>query len=308
MKLALDPHMIRHLPLPDVVRAVADLGYEHLELTPRPDFLPFYIHPRADDAVVSAFRAALAETGVSMVAASFGDYRWSSPDEALRTAAVRYWLAALDVLAEVGCTTVMTELGGDPRTPEACEAALWRSLEDLLPRHEQLGIGMNIQVHPFNFLVSNTAGVDLVRGIRHPLVGYCYVAAHTFHLGDDVVEMVRYAGPDLRHVLIADSGDHRASSGLRFLVNPHGSPVTVHQHLAIGRGDVDFRALFRALHEVGFDGILTSNVYGEEERAMEVYAADRAAVLGLMAEAAGGGGGGAHAGGGEGAGRDGGGA
>ena len=247
MHIALDPHMIRHLSLPDVVRTVADLGYEHLELTPRPDFLPFYTHPRAGDRIVREFKAALASTGVTMVAASFGDYRWSSPDETLRAAAVRYWLAALDVLAEVGCGTVMTELGGDPRTPELCEAAFWRSLEDLLPRHEQLGIAMNIQAHPFNFIESNTGCVDLVRGIGHPLVGYCYVAAHTFHLGDDIGEMIRYAGPDLRHVLLADTGDHRASSGLRFLINPHGAPVTIHQHLALGGGEVDLRSLFSAL-------------------------------------------------------------
>jgi len=50
MKLALDPYMFRRLPLPQMVRTVADIGYEYIELSPRADFLPFFKYPRADDA------------------------------------------------------------------------------------------------------------------------------------------------------------------------------------------------------------------------------------------------------------------
>ena len=63
--------------------------------------------------------------------------------------------------------------------------------------------------------------------------------------------------------------NHRASSGLRYIVNPPGSTARVHQHLDIGQGEVDFDACFRALRAVGFDGILTSCVFAWEERAVE---------------------------------------
>ena len=33
MKIALDPYMIRHLPLPELCRATAELGYEQIELS-----------------------------------------------------------------------------------------------------------------------------------------------------------------------------------------------------------------------------------------------------------------------------------
>jgi myo-inositol catabolism protein IolH len=281
MKLALDPHMIRQLSLPDVVRQVANLGFEYLELTPRPDFLPFYTHPRVDDESIQLFKRTLSATKVRMVAAAFGDYRWSSPNEEIRQAAVRYWLRALEVLADVECSTVMSELGGQPEQGEVCEAALWRSLDQLLPRHEELGIALNLQAHPNNFIESNDTAVDFVRGINHPLVGYCFVTAHTFHLGQDVEAMIRYAGPTLRHVLIADTSNYQASSGLRFIVNPHGAPVRVHQHLQIGDGEVDFDSVFKALADVKFSGIMTSNVYSQEERALDVYLHDRAAIAAL---------------------------
>ena len=63
MKLALDPYMFRETPLLELPALVADLGYEWIELSPRDDFIPFFNHPRVDDAGVAAFRKALAVGG-----------------------------------------------------------------------------------------------------------------------------------------------------------------------------------------------------------------------------------------------------
>ena len=47
MKLALDPYMLRTTPLTELPGVVAELGYEWIELSPREDFTPFFLHPRA---------------------------------------------------------------------------------------------------------------------------------------------------------------------------------------------------------------------------------------------------------------------
>ena len=79
MKIALDPYMFRRVPLTDVPALVADLGYQHIELSPREDFLPFFLHPRADRAQITAFRRALDTAGVQ-VSSVLPLYRWSGPD------------------------------------------------------------------------------------------------------------------------------------------------------------------------------------------------------------------------------------
>jgi myo-inositol catabolism protein IolH len=68
---------------------------------------------------------------------------------------------------------------------------------------------------------------------------------------------------------LADSFDHTASSGLRYITNPPGNPIRVHQHLDIGQGEVDWTTLFGTLGRMKFDGIMTVCVFAWEERARE---------------------------------------
>jgi myo-inositol catabolism protein IolH len=268
VKIALDPYMLRDRPFGEVCRIAADIGYDAIELSPRPDFIPFFTHPRADRAKVAEFRKGLTDSGLEM-ASILPLYRWSSPDEDERLAAVRYWKRAIQLCVDVGCTTMNSEFNGRPEQAARSEAQFWRSMEELLPIFEREGIKLNLEAHPDDFIERNTDAVDLVRGIDSPGVGYVFCAPHTYYLGDDIAAMIAYAAPVLAQVHIADVLDHRASSGNRYIVNPPGSTARVHQHLDIGQGEVDFEACFRALRAVGFDGILTACVFAWEERAVE---------------------------------------
>lgn len=268
MQIALDPYMMRNLSLQEVCRQAAEAGYSHIELSPRQDFTPFFVHPRADDDRVAELKTALRETGVEL-ASLLPLYRWSSPDESERQNAVRYWKRAIQIAVDLDCQTMNSEFSGRPEQAGASEGQFWRSMEELLPIFEREGIALNLEPHPDDFVETNTEGVALVRAINSPLVGYVFCTPHIFHLGGRVDEMLREAEPVLRHVHIADVYDHNGSSGLRYIVNPPGSPVRVHQHLDLGDGEVDWDAVFGSLAEVGFDGIITSCVFSEEARAMD---------------------------------------
>jgi myo-inositol catabolism protein IolH len=66
MKIALDPYKFRALAMQEMVRTVADLGYSYIELSPREEFMPFFLHPRADDQKVAELKNVLRETGVQL--------------------------------------------------------------------------------------------------------------------------------------------------------------------------------------------------------------------------------------------------
>src|SRR5919201_400645 len=268
MKLALDPYMFREVPLLDLPGVVADLGYEYIELSPREDFTPFFLHPRADDGTVRKFKSALGSAGVTL-ATHLPLYRWSGPDEDERQAAVRYWRRAIQITVDLDCNVMNSEFNGRPELASRSEAQFWRSMEELLPIFEREGVQLRLEPHPDDFVEDGRAAVDLIRGIDNDLVSFLYCAPHTFHQGGDIAGIMRYAGPLLTHLHIADSFDHRASSGLRYIVNPPGSPARVHQHLDIGQGEVDWDAFFATLAELRFDGIATVCVFAWEERARE---------------------------------------
>jgi myo-inositol catabolism protein IolH len=279
MKIALDPYMHRQVPLLELPRFVAELGYQWIELSPRADFLDWWVHPRTWPERTRAFKQALKESGVQL-ASLLPMYRWASPVEDERRTAVQYWKAAIQVAVELGCPTLNSEFGRgqhpDRSTTcaggayaEASEAAWWRSMEELVPVLEREGVSLHIEPHPEDWVESFHPGVDIIRALGSKSVRFLYCTPHTFYFGDDIGAMVREAGSVLAHVHVADTFNHRASSGNRYIVNPPGSKARVHQHLDMGQGEVDWDSFFQALKDIDFDGIVTACVFAWEDRAVE---------------------------------------
>jgi myo-inositol catabolism protein IolH len=273
MRIAFDPTPLHatHTFL-DFPRVTADLGYRWIQLTPHVDFMPFYRYPRADRALISATKRAVADAGIG-ISSLLPVQRWSSPDEPLREAAVRNWKRILEIAVELDVSVINTEFSGRPERSEESEAAFYRSMEDLLPIAEREGIRINIDPHPDDFVENGLEAVRIIRGLDSDNVGFVYVGSHTFHYGNDPDGILTAVGPRLGAVYIADSFDHRRSHGLRYITNPPGSAARVHQHLRIGDGDVDWDAFFGALRGIGFereDALIVSNVFAEDEDWEEV--------------------------------------
>ena len=266
MKIALDPYMFRSTPLLELPELVARIGYRYIELSPREDFIPFFRHPRVDMATVRALKEALRKASVEVVSL-LPLFRWSGPDENERQAAVRYWKRSIEIAVELGVGVMNSEFNGRPEAHAISEARFWQSMEELLPIFEREGVHLALEPHPDDFIEDGLAAVDMVRGIDSPNVSFLYCAPHTFHQGGNMAQIIRSAGDLLTQVHVADGFDHRASSGLRYITNPPGNSVRVHQHLDIGQGEVPWDIFFGTLEDVRFDGIMTVCVFAWEERA-----------------------------------------
>jgi myo-inositol catabolism protein IolH len=264
MKLAVDPTMIRHLPVQEVLRAVGEIGYEYVELSPRLDVLPPSRGRRVSLEATARIAAASRETGVG-VASLIVVTPWASPEEGQRAAAVRYLEQACEVAVELGCERLNTELTGDPRRPLESEAAFWRSVEDVVPVLERHGLTLAVEPHPYDFIEDGDQAADLIRGVRSDRLRYLYCAPHTFTMGGEMSAMIEYSADVLAHVHVADT--FRPG---RTIVNPPGD-WRIHQHLDVGQGEVDWPAFFAALHTVGFDDVMTVTVFAWEDRALDSF-------------------------------------
>lgn len=284
MKLALDPQMYyaTHAvhELPDIV---ARLGYQWMELSPKEDFVPFFKHPRVDDAGVRKLRKVAADAGVG-IASVLPVLRWSGPDEDQRQAAVRAWKRAIQITVDLGVEVMNSEFNGRPESPETAESQFLRSMDELAPVFEAEGVKLVLEPHPDDFIEDGHAAVDMIRGLNRDWISFLYCTPHTFHQGDDAAGIIADAGDLVSYVHLADTLDHTANHGLRYIVNPPGSTVRVHQHAEIGRGEVDFDEVFAALAGVGFDGVVSSCVFGWDDQADEVSTRQRDRALGLVAQ------------------------
>src|SRR4051794_5344307 len=269
MRIAFDPTPLHatHAFL-DFPRVTAELGFEWIQLTPHPDFLPFFAHPRVDRALLATTKKAVADAGIR-ISSLLPVQRWSSPDESQREAAVRSWKRIVEIAVELGVDVLNTEFSGRPERAEESEAAFYRSMEALLPTFEREGLRVNIDPHPDDFVENGLAALRVIRGLDSDSVGFVYVGAHTFHYGNDAHGILAAAGPRLGAAYVADSFDHTRSHGLRYITNPPGNAVRVHQHLQMGDGDVDWTEFFRELAAIGFldrdDALIVSNVFAEDE-------------------------------------------
>lgn len=271
VRIAYDPTPLHHahtlLDFPDVV---ARFGYNHLQLTPHPDFAPFFRHPKADDALVTAFKKRASDAGVG-ITSLLPVQRISSPVETERVTAVRNFIRVLQLAVELDVRLINSEFSGRPERSEESEAAFYTSMETLLPIVEREGLQLNFDPHPDDFVEDGLEAWRVLRGLNSPAVGFVYVGSHTFHYGDRATTLIPELGPRLRAVYAADTFDHRRSHGLRYISNPPGNAARIHQHLNIGDGDVNWTELFSMLAGSGFladpDAIIVSNVFAEDEDA-----------------------------------------
>jgi myo-inositol catabolism protein IolH len=269
VKLALDPTPFHHtnslLEFPDVA---ARMGYQYLQMSPHPDFIPFFNHPKADDDLVKKLKKAAKDAGIGIVS-TLPVLRWSSPDSDAREAAVRYWKRVIQITVDLGVDRIGTEFSGRPELAEESERAFYRSMEELLPIIEREGLKVFIDPHPDDFVEDGLAAWRVIRSLNSPNIGMVFVASHVFHMGGNIGEILEAAGDRVGIVHIADTMDHRRSHGLRYITNPPGNSVRVHQHLKVGDGDVDWDELFSGLKTCGYlsnpDSVMCSSVFAENE-------------------------------------------
>lgn len=278
MKIALDPDVLVRLngmSITQMVHQVAEWGYKYIEQSPHPQINWFYTYPKASKEVLAEYKKALKETNVE-ISSFICVYRWSGPDEELRKAAVRNWKRLIEIAVEMGVQVINTELSGNPNKPEICEAMWYRSMEELLPIIEREGIRIEIQAHPWDFVETNTEACNLVKSLHSDYVKYLYCSAHTFFYDKgkgDVRSMLDYAGDDLSHVIMADTFNHTIDT--RYILNPPGVDATIHQHLGLGVGDVDFDGIFEKLRmmdfanrtfKIGGESIIAVSLFGFPEK------------------------------------------
>lgn len=271
--IALDPNMYyASMSTAQTLFKAAELGFDYVELSPNTEFHFWHRYPKADDDFVAGLNKAQKDSGVTVRTLN-PVFNWSSTDEQERAAQVRNWRRLLELADQINVREIVSEFSGNPNTPVRCEEQWYKSIFELAPDFEKYGITLSMEAHPYDFVERHDDAYSIVRGTNLDWIGYEFCCPHTFHLDDgvgDVERMITSCAPKLREVHVADTLNHRANDGNRYIVNPPGVDARVHQHSEIGKGEVPFDKVFETLRAVDFDGVLSLCVFGFHEHADEI--------------------------------------
>ena len=183
MRVALDPYMLRHVPLTDLPAVVRDLGYDAIELSPRDDCIPFFRHPRIGSVghrrLPCGARPRPAWRSSPSCRSSAGPGR-TRPSARPRCATGSGPSRSRSSSAAAHELRVQRAARGRRRPARRSSGARWRSSCRSSSGRASTSPSRRI---PDDFVEDGNAAVDLIRGIDSPRVSYLYCAPHTFHLG-----------------------------------------------------------------------------------------------------------------------------
>jgi myo-inositol catabolism protein IolH len=271
MKLAIDTSLMRSLPLESALESLHGLGFRNAEIG-----LAHYYPHVASDADTKRLEETLSSSGVKL-AALCGTYPISSPEPEMRQKGVQYFQIIVERARQLGCKLVVSEMMGDSKRYADSAQAFNTSIRELESTLESAGVTICFEAHPGDLTDKNQVAVDLIKGLGSEHVRYLFCVPHTFILGEDVGQMVVYAKEVLGYVHLADTLMPKRT----FFSGRYLPEVPPHQHLTLGKGDVDLAKTLSSLKDIGYEGFLSMNPFSMFDKPLE-SAAESRRVLGTL--------------------------
>ena len=257
MKLSFSTNAFTKFDLFQSMNAIHGIGYQGVEImADEPHLWPMESHASRYEEI----RRYAGELGLEIcnlngfMMKAVGDIHhpsWIEEDPKKRALRRRHTEACLHAAHALGVPFVSTEPGGpveggDPRRAMELFA---NELEGPAALALSLGVRLLIEPEPGLLLPTLETTLEFLRTFAPwEGVGINFDLGHFYCEGDDPAELIRNGSEYLSHVHLEDIAADR-----------------VHRHLIPGRGAMDFKSIFNALRDVGYEGFVTVELYPYEE-------------------------------------------
>ncbi len=258
--LAFSTNAYTEHPLLEAVERIRDEGYDAVEILGDDPhaYFPTFDEADGDDLVTRLDELDLSVSNVNANTA-MGYYDDAPPSSFFEPSVVRadddarewrvdYTKRAVDLAEKTGAPAICLASGRPlPGTfPDEAREYLIESLHEILDYAEPRGVEVGIEFEP-ELLIESTAEVlDLADEVGRDSLGVNLDVGHAAVYGEDVVESIHESAGRITGLHVEDIVGGRRGK---------------HYHRIPGEGDLDFRAMFDALDDVGYDGYATLELY-----------------------------------------------
>ena len=277
------------LKLEELCKKAKDFGYDGLELACWGDHFEV---DKADQAYCNAKKALLAKYGLKVFAISnhlvgqavcdkidqrhksiLPEYVWGDgyPDKVNQRAALEM-IKTAEAAARLGVQVVNGFTGSSiwhliysfpPVTQSMIDdgyadfAAKWKPILD---RYQQLGIKFALEAHPTEIAFDIASAQRTMKAIEnHPAFGFNFDPSHFGYQGVDYIKFIHTFGERIFHAHMKDVGWSKVpvDAGVFGGHTDFGTRGRFWDFRSLGRGDINFEEIIRALNRIGYKGPLS---------------------------------------------------
>jgi sugar phosphate isomerase/epimerase len=172
---------------------------------------------------------------------------WIEPDRHYRAIRREHTKRALQLAKELAAPSIQTEPGGPLAPGQSWHAAADIFYDEIMPCveiAEQLEVFLLIEPEPGLMIETFEQYLEFAGRIGSPWVGLNFDIGHAFCTGQDPQDWIARMAPHTKHYHLEDIAATRK-----------------HAHLVLGRGAIDFPAVFREIAQSRYEGWITVELY-----------------------------------------------
>ncbi len=277
------------LPFKLVCEKARSFGYDGLEIACWGDH--FEVN-KADEAYCKSKRELLASYGLKVYSISnhlvgqavcdridprhksiLPDYVWQDGDpEGVRQRAAKEMIKTAEAAARLG-VSIVNGFTGSPiwhlnySFPSVPASMIDKGFDEFAERwgpimdsYRKLGIRFALEVHPTEIAFDIASTRRALKAIKnHPSFGFNYDPSHLAYQGVDYIKFIDEFGDKIFHVHMKDVwwSEVPVEAGVFGGHTEFGSKGRFWDFRSVGRGNIRFEEIIRALNRIGYDGPLS---------------------------------------------------
>jgi sugar phosphate isomerase/epimerase len=267
MKLAFSSNAFKAYSLEASIKEIRAIGYEGVEI------LCDYPHAYPPDMTldkVAALKASLIENQLDISNLNaFSLYAindvyhpsWIDPSVKQRKLRIQHTANCIRLASELGAKSLSTEPGGTyDKNIDSIQNLMKifaNGISEVAVEAEKNNVMILVEPEPNLLLETSKDFLEFIKEINSSHVGLNFDIGHFFCVREDPSEIVYKLADFIGHIHLADIADNR-----------------IHNHLIPGEGAINFRAVLKAISEIGYNGFITVELYPYQHD--PIYAAKEA--------------------------------